>query len=132
MDNHRKAFDVTESNDKFDKLADLIEKYGLSKIEKLLQLAPQAALLLKTPNPTVITTSSTTQSPVLEVKNENVPKFATEPEFNWASLGHFNKSVFVNQEIENCKKLKDKVKEYEDQRQKMGLSKKDALVRLNG
>ena len=47
-------------------------------------------------------------------------------------LGHFNKTKFIEDEIQNCKKIKDKVKEYEDQRQVQGMTKKEALVKYFG
>ena len=68
-----------------------------------------------------------------DISNSNVqiPPFAQE-RFQWSSLGHFNKTKFIEDEIQNCKKIKDKVKEYEDQRQVQGLSKKEALVKYFG
>ena len=57
-----------------------------------------------------------------DVSNVQIPAFAQE-RFQWSSLGHFNKTKFIEDEIQNCKKIKDKVKEYEDQRQVQGLSK---------
>ena len=105
----------------------LIEKYGVAKLKNLLDNEAKW-------NSTSSLSSNELAQADSQASNgevQQIPAFAME-RFQWNTLGHFNKTEFIENEIENCKKIKDKVKEYEDQRQIQGLTKKEALVKFFG
>ena len=123
LEAHYEAFGRDWSQVQIENIKGLIEKYGVAKIKNILD------------NEAKWNSSSSLDGHDLtdssDFSNIQIPAFAQE-RFQWSSLGHFNKTKFIEDEIQNCKKIKDKVKEYEDQRQVQGLSKKEALVKYFG
>lgn len=133
LEAHYEAFGRDWSQVQIENIKDLIRKYGVAKLKNLLDNEAKW-------NSSSSSSSNfghnddgdlTDSSDFYQKSKIEIPAFAQE-RFQWSSLGHFNKTKFIEDEIQNCKKTKDKVKEYEDQRQVQGLSKKEALVKYFG
>ena len=124
LEAHYEAFGRGWSQVQIENIKGLIEKYGVAKLKNILDNEAKW-------NSSIDGGDLTDSSDSISSGNVQIPAFAME-RFQWNSLGHFNKTKFIEDEIQNCKKIKDKVKEYEDQRQVQGLTKKEALVRYFG
>ena len=124
LEAHYEAFGRDWSQVQIENIKGLIEKYGVAKLKNILDNEAKW-------NSSIDGGDLTDSSDSISSGNVQIPAFAME-RFQWNSLGHFNKTKFIEDEIQNCKKIKDKVKEYEDQRQVQGLSKKEALVKYFG
>ena len=107
---HEEPADLSD----YQKITDFVDRFGIDEIRRIIDQKKPV---------------SPSKSPV---KHKSVkPAFSEEPEFDWSKLGHFNKTKFLIDQIELCKKMNDRVKAYELQRQVPGLSVRDALLKYS-
>ena len=107
----------------YEKIQKFIEQFGIDRVHEILNEKSQKPKELKESPP----------EPASIAQQKSVkPIFANSPDFDWGGLGHFNKSAFLLEQIELCRKMNDRVKLYELQQQLPGLSARDALLKYSG
>ena len=105
----------------YEKIQNFIEQYGVDRVREILDEQ----------NPKPVEESPPKPASIAQQKSVK-PTFAEAPDFDWGGLGHFNKSAFLLEQIELCRKMNDRVKLYELQQQLPGLSARDTLLKYSG